>query len=120
MPDATDDGAIEIREIMNLDLPARVAVFSDGAAMSMRDAPSVADIVQWGWLAAGVPSLVLPRWTGEEKSTGVLLEELHRRLRAGDRPGDALRAAATVLRANPDTAAPFYWAGWMTLASRDR
>jgi tetratricopeptide (TPR) repeat protein len=118
--DTTDDGAIEIREIMNLDLPARVAVFSDGAAMSMRDAPSVADIVQWGWLAAGVPSLVLPRWTGEEKSTGELLEELHRRLRAGDRPGEALRAAATVLRANPDTAAPFYWAGWMTLASRDR
>lgn len=45
-PDATDDGTIEIREIMNLDLPGRAAVFSDGAAMSMRDAPSVANIVQ--------------------------------------------------------------------------
>ncbi|MCA1650238.1 MAG: CHAT domain-containing protein, partial [Acidobacteria bacterium] len=120
LSDATDDGALEIREIMNLELPARVAVFSDGAAMAMRDAPSVADVVQWGWLAAGVPSLVLPRWTGDEKSTGLLLEALHRRLRAGDRAGEALRAAAAVLRANPETAAPFYWAGWLALVSRDR
>ncbi|MGH9308602.1 MAG: tetratricopeptide repeat protein, partial [Vicinamibacterales bacterium] len=75
--DASDDGALELREIMNLHLGAGVAVLSDGAAMSMRDGAAAAGIVEWGWLAAGVPSLIVARWTSLEGAPGVL-EGFHR------------------------------------------
>ena len=48
---------------MNLSLQARVAILTDGAATAMRDGASAADVVQWAWLAAGVPSVALARWT---------------------------------------------------------
>ena len=110
-----DDGAVETREVMNLSLRARVAVLSDGAATSMRDGASASDVLQWAWLAAGVPAVVVARWTGEPAASHALLAEFHRQLRAGADPAEALHAARAVVRANPEWAAPFYWAGWVAL-----
>ena len=56
---------------------------SDGAATSMRDGAAAAYVVQWAWLAAGVPSMIMPRWAGDPAASEALLAEFHRRLTSG-------------------------------------
>jgi len=114
-PDPASDGALETREIMNLDLRATVAVLSDGASMSMRDAADEVGSIGWAWRAAGVPAIVLPRWATDEAASTAMLSALHERLRAGDPPDTALQAARARVRAGRATSAPFYWASWMLL-----
>jgi CHAT domain-containing protein len=116
--DAAQDGALEAREIVNLELRAGLAVLSDGAAISMRDGAGAIDAVQWAWLAAGVPALVLARWPADAEAGNALLAELHRRLRDGATPREALHAAREAVRRRPQTAAPVHWAGWMLIAAR--
>ena len=111
--DPANYGAFEAREIINLDLHAGVAVLSDGAAMSMRDAADEVGAVAWAWRAAGVPAVVLSRWGGDDAASSDLLTVLHSRLRAGDPPDVALQAARSKIRHGRETSAPFYWAGWM-------
>ncbi len=115
--DASDDGALELREVMNLTSPARVGVLSDGAATSMRDSAAAAQVLEWGWLAAGVPSLVIARWGAPPAARDRLMTELYTRLQAGDTPSAALSAAERALRATPETAAPINWAGWMLVGA---
>jgi hypothetical protein len=116
-PDAArpDDGLLEAREIMNLDLRATVAVLSDGAATSMRDAAAAAATVRWAWKAAGVPSIVMTRWAGDEAVAAAMLGDFHTRLKAGERPDAALQGARAALRAREETRAPYFWAGWMII-----
>ena len=112
-PDAANDATLEAREIMNMGLGARVAVISDPAAMSMRDAADDAGVIAWAWAAAGVPAIVMPRWAGDEVLANRMLADLHARLRRGESPPDAFAAARAGMRA--EKAAPFYWAGWMLI-----
>jgi tetratricopeptide (TPR) repeat protein len=114
------DAILELREVFNLDLHARLAVLSDGAALSMRDAASELGIVHWGWCAAGVPWLVLPRWPSDDAARETLVRELQRQLRAGKRPDDALLAARQAVRQTPAWRAPFYWSGWIAVGEGSR
>ena len=107
-----DDGTLEAREIVNLDLRARVALLSDPAALSMRDGADGASIVQWAWRAAGVSTLMLPRWTSDEVASADLIRDVHSSLREGLTPSEALDRARATLRARPASSAPFYWAAW--------
>jgi tetratricopeptide (TPR) repeat protein len=117
-PDASYDGALEAREIMNLDLHARVAIISDGSAMAMRDAADEAATVAWTWRAAGVPALILRRWTSDDALSSTFLADLHARLRAGDAPDVALQAARKKIRAAKGGALPFQWAAWMVIGGQ--
>jgi CHAT domain-containing protein len=90
-------------------------VFSDGAATSMRDAAATADPVRWAWRAAGVPSIVMSRWAGDEGAGSALLAEFYKRFVAGEKPDAALQGARSALRGREDTRAPYYWAGWMVI-----
>ena len=110
-----NDGMLESREVMNLDLHARAVVLSDGAAASMRDGAAAAETVQWSWRAAGVPSLVLARWTADGDAPAELLGALHAQLHAGASPARALQDAGAAMRAREATRAPYYWAGWMVI-----
>ena len=114
-PPADNDGVLEMREVMNLDLHARVAVLSDGASASMRDAAPSADTVRWAWRAAGVPSIVLSRWSVDDIAVTSMLKELYARLKDGEAPDVALQGARTAVRAGEDTRAPYFWAGWMVV-----
>jgi tetratricopeptide (TPR) repeat protein/CHAT domain-containing protein len=115
--DAGDDGALELREVMNLTSPSRVVVLSDGAATSMRDSAAAAQVLEWGWLAAGVPSLMISRWAAPPAARDRLMAELYTRLQAGDPPATAVAAAQRVVRANAATAPPINWAGWMVVGA---
>ena len=115
VPDAPADnnGVLEMREVMNLDLHARVAVLSDGASAAMRDAAPSADTVRWAWRAAGIPSIVLSRWTVDDAASGAMLKEMYGRLKDGVAPDAALQGARAAVRAAEETRAPYFWAGWM-------
>jgi CHAT domain-containing protein len=56
--------------------------------------------------------LVLPRWASDDETSLDFLREVHRRLREGRTPADALQGAQQTLRARPASSAPYYWAGW--------
>ncbi|HEY7501856.1 MAG TPA: CHAT domain-containing tetratricopeptide repeat protein [Vicinamibacterales bacterium] len=114
-PDASNDGALESREIMNLDLAARVAIFSDGTAMTMREAADEVPAIAWAWRAANVRTVVMPRWTADEARSTEMLTELHARLRAGDTPEAAVQSARAKVRRSSAGAVPLQWAGWIVI-----
>ena len=114
-PAAENDGVLEMRELMNLDLRARTAVLSDGGTASRRGAAPSAGIVRWAWRAAGVPTLVLSRWETDPAESTAMLKELYAGLKEGEVPEDALQRARSAVRAGEDTRAPYYWAGWMVV-----
>jgi CHAT domain-containing protein/tetratricopeptide (TPR) repeat protein len=109
-----DNGALELREVMNLDLRCRAVILSDPAATSMRDGATAVNVVQWAWLAAGVPSIVMTRWAADATASEALLAEFHRRLASGADVEAALHGARGAIRKNPKWSDPYYWAGWMT------
>jgi tetratricopeptide (TPR) repeat protein len=110
------DGALEAREVMNLDLHGALAVFSDGGSASMRGAASAADVVGWAWRAAGIRAVVLPRWTSDDRTSATLLNALYARLTGGEAsPEVAVRSAAAEIRAAEATRAPYYWAAWQVV-----
>jgi hypothetical protein len=111
-PDEAHDATLEAREIINLDLQAKAGVLSDGGALAMMEASDEVPVVAWAWRAAGVPALVIHRWTSEPEMSSAFLKALHVRLRAGDAPAAALRAARAAIKGK----APFDWAGWMIAA----
>lgn len=113
--DAADDGVLESREIFNLDAGASLAVLSDGTAASMRDAAAAWPILHWSWRAAGVPAELMARWPTEGACGEDLLAEFYARVRAGESPARALRAAQAALRSRKDTRAPSCWAGWILM-----
>jgi tetratricopeptide (TPR) repeat protein len=107
--------SFELREVMNMRLGAAVAVLSDGAATSMLDGAAAADVVEWGWLAASVPAVIVARWSTETQPANALLAAFHRRLLKGEEPASALKLARAEVRKRPEWTAPFFWAGWLGL-----
>ena len=107
--------SLELHEVMNLTVRARVAMLTDGTSTAMRDGAAAADVVQWGWLAAGAPSIMLARWSSDPEAAQTLLAEFHRHLLTGAEPAAALKSARAVVRRRAEWSAPFFWAGWMGL-----
>lgn len=112
--DAADDGLFEAREVVNLDLTAKVAVLTDPAALSMRDGAGALGVVGWTWLAAGVPSVLVTRWPADSAE---FVAEFHRALRDGLGAVEAARRARDLVRRRPATAAPLHWAGWLLIGT---
>lgn len=120
-PDATsevasdEDGVLEAREVMDLQLQGRLVVFSDGTSASMRGASSAVEVVRWSWRAAGIPTVTLPRWTTDEGGAPALLRSFYAGVKKGDSPETSLRAAMAEIRAVEATRAPYYWAAWQVV-----
>jgi CHAT domain-containing protein len=74
------------------------------------------------FLAAGVQNVVSTLWEVEDATTPALFEAFHRRLRAGDSPVQALRAAQLDLLRNrkPELRSPAAWAPFEVIQGIDR
>lgn len=108
-----EDGLLEVREIVGLDLGADMAVLS--ACNTGRSTGVVG--LTWAFLAAGCPTTVVSLWNAQSKATATLMIEFHRQLAAGLSRPAALRAAQLRLRKDPRYRHTFYWAPFVVVGA---
>ncbi len=116
---ASEDGLLEAREIMRLDLRARLAVLSACETARGRVGAGEGLIgLSWALFVAGVPTAVVSQWSVDSASTAGLMIDFHRNLRVSGRStAEALRQAALATRAKPAYRHPFYWAPFVVVGS---
>ena len=117
----SEDGFLEAREIMKLDLHADLAVLS--ACQTARGQVGSGEGLigmSWALFIAGTSTTVASQWKVDSASTARLMIEFHRNLqsekgRSG--PAEALRKAAIKLMADPKYRHPFFWSGFLVVGN---
>lgn len=118
-----DDGFLEAREIMKLDLHADLAVLSACQTARGTIGPGEGLIgMSWAFFIAGASTTVVSQWKVDSASTSRLMVDFHRSLQGADKPGpvtkaEALRRAALKLMSVPKYRHPFYWSGFVVVGS---
>ena len=119
-----EDGMLEAREMMDLDLRAEMVVLS-GCETARGEAAAGEGIsgLLWAMFVAGAPTTVASLWRVESASTSGLMVEFHRQWLKNRRDhapfakAAAMRTAALKLIATPAYTHPFYWAGFIVAGS---
>jgi len=118
-----EDGMLEAREILDLDLHAELAVLSacETARGEVRNGEGVIGL-SWAMMMAGTPSVLVSQWKVDSASTTQLMLAFHGALRrglSGSAPlkgkAAALRGAALELLRSAEFRHPFYWSGFQLL-----
>lgn len=122
---AQEDGLLEARELMKLDLKADLVVLS--ACETARGRVGAGEGViglTWALFVAGCPRTVVSQWKVEEVSTSDLMVAFHRalkpqlnRAKAELQPARALQTAALKLLRGGQYRHPFYWAGFVVVGA---
>jgi CHAT domain-containing protein/tetratricopeptide (TPR) repeat protein len=113
-----NDGLLEARELLRLDLRASLAVLSacDTARGRVAAGEGVVGF-SWALFLAGVPTVVVSQWKVDSASTSELMVEFHRRRRAGESEARAMQGAVRALRENPAYRHPFFWAPFIAVGA---
>jgi len=117
----SEDGFLEAREIMKLDLHADLAVLS--ACQTARGQVGSGEGLigmSWALFIAGTGTTVASQWKVDSASTARLMIDFHRNLQSGKvRTGtaEALRQAAIKLMADPKYRHPFFWSGFVVVGN---
>ena len=115
--DPNEDGLLEAREILNMNLHAKLAVLS--ACQTARGRVGTGEGVigmSWALFVAGVPTTVASQWKVDSASTTSLMIEFHRRLtKRKETKAEALRQASLELLRSERYRHPFYWAGFVMI-----
>jgi CHAT domain-containing protein/Tfp pilus assembly protein PilF len=121
--DPNEDGLLEAREIINMDLHAKLAVLS--ACQTARGRVGAGEGVigmSWALFVAGVPTTVASQWRVDSESTTSLMIDFHRRLttrranpKLREAKAESLRQAALGLLRSERYRHPFYWAGFVMI-----
>lgn len=119
-PATGDDGLLEARELMNLNLSADLVVLS--ACETARGRVSAGEGLTgmtWALFVAGVPTTVASQWKVSSAGTSEIMLDFHRNLlRTGnfDKAASLRQAELNFLR-NGAFQHPFYWAGFVLVGS---
>ena len=119
----TDDGLLEAREIMKLDLHADLAVLS--ACQTARGEIGRGEGLigmSWAFFIAGASTMVVSQWQVDSASTARLMVDFHRELQNNGRQpqvskAEALRRAALKLMSDPKYRHPFFWSGFVVVGN---
>ena len=116
--DPNEDGLLEAREIINMDLHAKLVVLS--ACQTARGWVGAGEGVigmSWALFVSGVPTTVASQWKVDSASTTSLMIDFHRRLRMrrANTKAEALRQATLQLLRSERYRHPFYWAGFVMI-----
>jgi len=117
----SEDGFLEAREIMKLDLHADLAVLS--ACQTARGYVGAGEGLigmSWALFIAGTSTTVASQWKVDSASTARLMIDFHRNLQSEKgRSGtaEALRQAAIKLMADPKYRHPFFWSGFVVVGN---
>lgn len=128
-----EDGLLEARELMNLELRTDLVVLSacETARGRYKAGEGVIGLA-WALFVAGSPATLVSQWKVESASTTDLMLSFHRNLSSGAKQptasaaklkasgipptkADALREAALSLLRSERYAHPFYWAGFVII-----
>jgi CHAT domain-containing protein len=124
--DATEeDGLLEARELMKMELRANLVVLSACETARGRVGRGEGMIgLTWALFVAGAPTTVVSQWKVKSDSTAQLMIEFHRQLKS--RPmgsatensaARALRSAALKLKSDSRYRHPFHWAGFIVVGA---
>ena len=119
-----EDGRLEARELMQLNLNAEILILS--ACETARGRAAAGEGINgmlWAAFVAGAPTTVASLWRVESASASDLMIGFHRHWQSARAAGSplakaaSLRAAALELIAGGKYAHPFYWAAFVVVGS---
>jgi CHAT domain-containing protein len=118
-PDAQEDGRMEVREILELKLNAKLVTLSacDTALGSgyFAEVPAGDDLVGLtrAFLFAGTPSVMASLWEVNDRSAGVLMHSFYGHLRTADKATSLARAQRTMRARGGPYAHPYFWSSFI-------
>ncbi|HKX33440.1 MAG TPA: tetratricopeptide repeat protein [Blastocatellia bacterium] len=120
---SSEDGLLEAREIMNLDLNADLVVLSACETARGRIGTGEGVIgLTWALFVAGCPRTVVSQWKVESSSTTALMIEFHKRFKTrfesaqlATSTAEAMRQASLKVMKEPQYRHPFYWGGFVVV-----
>lgn len=101
-----------------LGAPAVVLSACESAGGRARSGEGIAGLTS-AFLTAGAPAVVATLWPVDDRTTERLMDAFYGELGRGATVAGALRAAQAVVRADPATRHPFYWAGFVAIGEAD-
>jgi CHAT domain-containing protein len=125
--DGKDDGVLEAREIMQLELKADLVILSAcETARGRISAGEGALGLTWALFVAGTPMSVVSQWKVASASTADLMLAFHQALKSEARAKESVFSTARALQhaelqvlRTREYAHPFYWAGFVVVGDPD-
>ena len=117
--DPENDGLLEAREIMNMNLHADLVVLSACETANGRISPGEGVVgMSWAFFVAGTRSMLVSQWKVNSASTSQFMTDFYKALEtqkreAESRKADGARNAALKLLKNDEYHHPFYWAAFV-------
>jgi len=119
--DPDNDGRLEARQIMDLNLNADLAVLSACDTANGRVAPGEGVIgMSWAFFVAGARSIVVSQWKISSTSTSEFMTAFYQNLhsdneRVNRNQAESIREAELTLLKDDRYRHPFYWAGFVMI-----
>jgi CHAT domain-containing protein/tetratricopeptide (TPR) repeat protein len=113
----TEDGYLEARELMQMDLGAELVVLSacDTARGKYAEGKGIIGF-SWALFAARCRTQVVSQWKVDSAATSVLMRDFHRNVRSDrTRAAGALQKSIVGMLKTKQYRHPFYWAGFVVL-----
>ena len=121
--DPENDGRLEARQIMDMNLNADLAVLSACETANGRVAPGEGVIgMSWAFFVAGTRSMVVSQWKISSASTSEFMTTFYQNLhsdnqRVNRNKAEAIRKAELTLMRDNRYRHPFFWAGFVMIGS---
>ena len=111
--DKDDTGALEVREVYELDLTKASLVVLSACETQLGAHSKGDDIVglNRAFIYAGTPTVIASLWTVDDKSTSYLMKAFYTYLKRGMSKAEALRAAQSDIRKKYPH--PYYWSAFV-------
>ena len=112
---AAGDGRLETHEVYGLDLKGNELVVLSACQTNVGELSAGDELVGLtrAFFFAGTPTILSSLWSVDDEATEALMTAFYRHWQAGMGKAEALQAAQAEVRANPQWASPFYWAGFV-------
>jgi len=121
--DTENDGRLEARQIMDMNLHADLAVLSACETANGRIAPGEGVMgMSWAFFVAGTHSIVVSQWKISSASTSEFMTAFYQNLHSANEgvnrnKAEALREAELTLLKDDRYRHPFYWAGFVMVGA---
>jgi len=113
--DPENDGLLEAREIMNMNLRADLAVLSACETANGTISPGEGVVgMSWAFFVAGTRSMLVSQWKVNSQSTSQLMMNFYQPNHASNK-AIALQQSALRLMKDQQYRHPFYWAGFVLI-----